>query len=50
MPVAHLAAPVGAGYSTAEAQAEAEAFLADRPHISAAEAQQVLAEHRSFGR
>ena len=49
-PVGHAAEPVGAGYSTAEAEAEAEAFLSERVHVSAEEAQTVLATHRSLRR
>ena len=43
--VSHRQAPAGAGYAREEAIAEAQAFLAERPHISADEAQRTLATH-----
>ena len=41
----HRQAPAGAAYPREEAIAEARAFLAERPHISAAEAGMTLATH-----
>jgi hypothetical protein len=46
LPVRHEAAPVATAYSREEAIAEALDFLRDRPHLTAAEAQQTLASHR----
>ncbi len=46
--IAHVAAPAGAAYSHAAAVAEARAFLAGRPHLSAREAQTTIATHRSW--
>ncbi|HEX9482497.1 MAG TPA: glycosyltransferase family 2 protein [Solirubrobacteraceae bacterium] len=43
--VSHRQAPAAAGYAREEAIAEARAFLAERPHISADEAQRTLATH-----
>jgi hypothetical protein len=48
LPIGHAAGAVGSSYSTAEAEAEAEAFLSGRPHLSAAEAQEVVAVHRGL--
>jgi hypothetical protein len=45
-PVRHEAATVGAAYETAEAEAEAARFLADRPYLPAAQAGDVVATHR----
>src|SRR3954469_11416603 len=47
-PVAHVSAPAASAYSRAEAQAEAEAFLADRPYVTREEADRTLAVHRSL--
>jgi len=47
-PISHRAAPAGSGYSRAQALAEARAFLADRPHLSASEAQKTLVTHRRW--
>jgi hypothetical protein len=44
--VRHETAPVGAAYSSEAAIAEARAFLAERPYVSSAAAQEVLAVHR----
>jgi hypothetical protein len=44
--VRHEAAPVGAAYSSAEAIEEARRFLAERPYLPSAHAQEVLAVHR----
>jgi glycosyl transferase family 2/uncharacterized protein DUF707 len=46
VPIRHRAAPAASGYSRDQALAEARAFLANRPHLSASEAQQTLATHR----
>ena len=48
-PVRHESARVGSAYSSAEAQAEAGRFLADRPYLPAARAGEVLATHRRVG-
>jgi hypothetical protein len=45
-PVRHEAATVGSTYATADARAEAARFLADRPHLPAARAGDLLATHR----
>ncbi len=47
-PIAHIAAPAASGYSRAAAMEEARAFLAGRPHLSAAEANVTLASYRSW--
>ncbi len=46
--IRHRAAPPAAGYPRADAVEEARAFLADRPYVSAQEAQRVLATHRRW--
>ena len=50
LPVRHEWQPVAAHYTHAEAKAEARAFLADRPYVTAAEAQRTLATIRRVGR
>ena len=45
-PVRHEAAVVGSAYRTGDARAEAARFLADRPHLPAARAGEVVATHR----
>jgi hypothetical protein len=45
-PVRHESATVGAAYDSGAAEAEAARFLADRPHLPAAAAGDVLATHR----
>ena len=45
-PVRHEAAVVGSAYRTRDARAEAATFLADRPHLPAASAGEVVATHR----
>jgi hypothetical protein len=45
-PVRHESATVGSTYRRADAEAEATAFLADRPHLTAARAEEVIAVHR----
>jgi hypothetical protein len=49
-PVRHEAAIVGSTYPTADARAEAAAFLADRPYLAAARAGDVVATHRRAAR
>jgi GT2 family glycosyltransferase len=46
--IRHRAAPAAASYPRAEAIAEARAFLAERPYLSASEAQRVLTTHRRW--
>jgi hypothetical protein len=48
LPIGHAAGAVGSSYSTTAAEAEAEAFLAERPHLTAAEAKEVVAVHRGL--
>jgi hypothetical protein len=45
-PVRHESATVGSAYDPDAAKAEAASFLADRPHLPAAQASEVLATHR----
>jgi GT2 family glycosyltransferase len=46
--IRHLAAPAAAGYAREDAIAEARSFLAQRPYVSADEAQRTLTTHRSW--
>jgi GT2 family glycosyltransferase len=46
VPIRHRAAPAASAYSREQALGEARAFLAERPHLSASEAQQTLVTHR----
>jgi len=46
--IAHALAPAGAGYSRADAVAEARSFLAQRPYLSAREAGRTLTTHRHW--
>jgi GT2 family glycosyltransferase len=46
--IRHSAAPAGEAYSRAAAVAEARALLAERPHVTAAEAQTTLVTHRRW--
>lgn len=46
--IGHAAAPAASAYSRAKAEAEARAFLADRPYLGADEAQVTLATHRRW--
>ncbi len=48
LPVGHRIAPAGDAYSRESAMAEAREFLADRPYLSAHEAQRTLATHRRW--
>ena len=50
LPVKHETATVGSTYSTTEAIAEAQRFLATRPYLSSAAAQQTKQTHRSLPR
>lgn len=50
LPVRHEWRPVGGSYSTADATAEAQRFLADKPYIRAADAGRTLEEHRTVPR
>jgi len=44
-PIQHVVRPIADSYRHADAMAEAQAFLADRPYVTAAEAQRTLAAH-----
>ena len=46
VPIRHRAAPAASSYSREQALAEARNFLANRPYLSASEAQQTLITHR----
>jgi GT2 family glycosyltransferase len=46
--IRHSVAPAGASYSRAAAVAEARSLLAERPHLTAAEAQTTLLTHRRW--
>lgn len=46
--IRHRQAPAASAYSREQALAEARAFLADRPHLTAEEAQRTLATHRTW--
>jgi GT2 family glycosyltransferase len=48
LPIGHRTAPAAASYSRQDAVEEARAFLAERPHLSAGEAQRTLATHRRW--
>lgn len=48
LPIYHRAAPAGQSYSREETIAEARDFLAQRPHLTATEAQRTLAVHRRW--
>ena len=48
VPIGHRASPAAASYGREQALAEARAFLAERPYVTAAEAQRTLATHRSW--
>jgi hypothetical protein len=50
LPVRHEFQPVATTYTHAEAIEEGRRFLADRPYLSAAEAQRTLATHRRLPR
>ena len=39
---------IASGYDRTDAITEARSFLADRPHLAAADAHDVLAEHRHW--
>jgi hypothetical protein len=44
-PIRHVMRPIADSYRRADAVAEAQAFLAERPYVTAAEAQRTLATH-----
>jgi len=44
-PIRHVMRPIADSYRRADAMTEAQAFLADRPYVTAAEAQRTLATH-----
>jgi GT2 family glycosyltransferase len=46
--IRHRVAPAAAGYARGDAVAEARAFLAERPYVSAREADRTLTTHRSW--
>jgi GT2 family glycosyltransferase len=46
--IRHRVAPAAADYARADAVAEARAFLAERPYLSASEAQRILTTHRRW--
>ena len=48
VPIGHRVAPAASAYGRAAAVAEAQAFLADRPYVSALEAERTLATHRRW--
>ncbi len=48
IPIRHRAAAVASGYRHEDAIAEARSFLAERPYVSARDAQRTLATHRSW--
>jgi hypothetical protein len=50
LPVRHEWRPVGGSYSTADATAEAQRFLADKPYVHASEAGRTLEEYRTVPR
>jgi hypothetical protein len=50
LPVRHELRRVAAGYPTADATAEAQRFLAERPYVQAADAGRTLRVHRSVPR
>lgn len=47
-PIRHVVRPIADSYRRDDALAEARAFLAERPHVTAAEAQRTLATHASW--
>jgi GT2 family glycosyltransferase len=46
--IRHRAAPAAAGYAREDAVAEARAFLANRPHVTAEQAERTLTTHRRW--
>jgi GT2 family glycosyltransferase len=48
VPIAHRAAPAADSYRREQALAEARSFLAQRPYLTASEAQRTLSTHRGF--
>jgi hypothetical protein len=47
-PIRHVMRPIADSYRREDAVAEARAFLAERPYVTAAEAQRTLARHRRW--
>ncbi|ADB53914.1 DUF707 domain-containing protein [Conexibacter woesei] len=47
-PIRHVVRPIADSYRRDDALAEARAFLAERPHVTAAEAQRTTATHRGW--
>ncbi len=47
-PIRHVLRPIADSYRRADALAEGRAFLAERPHVTSAEAQRTLAAHRRW--
>jgi hypothetical protein len=47
-PIRHAMRPIADSYRHADAMAEARTFLADKPYVTRAEAQQTLATHRRW--
>ncbi|MDO8210028.1 hypothetical protein [Conexibacter sp. CPCC 206217] len=47
-PIRHVMRPIADSYRREEAVAEASAFLAERPHVTPAEAQRTTATHRAW--
>jgi hypothetical protein len=50
LPVGHEARPIGGGYSSEDAIAEAQRFLAGKPYLQAADAGRTLEEYRTVPR
>ena len=48
VPIGHRLSPAGAGYGHEQAIAEARLFLAERPYLSASEAERTLTTHGSW--
>jgi hypothetical protein len=48
VPIGHRMAPAAAGYARADAVTEARSFLAERPYLSAREADRTLTTHRRW--
>lgn len=48
LPIRHISRPIADSYRRDDAVAESRAFLADRPYVTAVEAQRTLATHRAW--
>jgi hypothetical protein len=48
VPIGHRAAPAAAAYAREHAIAEARSFLAERPYVSARDADRTLTTHRGW--